>query len=270
MCAILEKGWSQLGTGEGCGCISDDTAGSSVFRRKKVGREMKRIRSSLLFFMMICFLLIPRTTNAAEFHLPYAKSTTVYLGGAYNPGAIWYTMDLGKLSKNAVSVTAASSNAGVMDVLLRDGVVDYVLLGAKEIGKSTVTVKITYQDGKTKTYKTKVKVAKYVNPVKTFKIGSKDYAKNFGTYRQSQFTVFPSKKAKVTVKLSSEWKIKDISFNHRQYTYLSPNMVKVKNGKYFDFSKYVKASTKDYTFELNVTAVNKKTNLEVVFRATSY
>lgn len=71
-------------------------------------------------------------------------------------------------------------------------------------GKATITYKF---NGKTYTHK--LVVRKYANPVKTFKIGTKNYATKFKKYSSAQITAkLAGKKVKVTP--AAGWKLKYI------------------------------------------------------------
>ena len=76
----------------------------------------------------------------------------------------------------------------------------------KKAGKAKVTFKY-----KGKSYTMNVVVAKYTNPVKTYKIGSKNYASKF---KKSPFYFAGGKvlKGKVTVKAATGWKFKHFEY----------------------------------------------------------
>ena len=81
----------------------------------------------------------------------------------------------------------------------------YLYLKAKKPGTATVSVKL-----KGKTYKTKVTVRKYVNPVQSVKIGSSSVSGskfNSASIVNLSYGKFANKKVKTTVVLKKGWKL---------------------------------------------------------------
>ena len=143
--------------------------------------------------------------------------TTVYM----KKGDIDYYSDL-KNGLNGKKISAAkSSNKKVATVKVKtyDNGMTSLLVTKKKAG----TTKITYKlDGKKKTVK--LKVVKWKNPVKTFKVGSKNYASKF---KKSAGSHAASSVAGKTVKVeaASGWKVKRI------VAYTNNGVKIVRNGK---------------------------------------
>ena len=81
-----------------------------------------------------------------------------------------------------------------------------VYLKLKKTGKTTVTYKVK-ENGKTKSYKTKLVVYKYKNPFKTLKVGKVNYKSDF---KGCDYSTRESSKGKITVKVKKGWKVKGI------------------------------------------------------------
>ena len=72
---------------------------------------------------------------------------------------------------------------------------------------------VIYQGGKkVGSFKTKATVYKYESPVKSFKLGSTDYAKEFKNKDQYYLTLKKTKTLKVSIKPASGWKLSWIEF----------------------------------------------------------
>ena len=208
----------------------------------------------LSFFFLTC------SSSASPFLVDYSKEVTLGFGGTTGNGSEWYMVNLGTRAKNATSITAKSSNEKVVQVNAQN---NYVQLGTQKKGKATVTITVT-KGGTVKNYKMAVTVVKYTNPVKTFKVGSVNYAKDFKKLLQRHNTLIPTKKATVTVKANSGWKIKNIVFSCVMGN--QSQSATIKNKSSFDFSKYSSAWHKSIIVEL----YNKTTKLTSCIYLTEY
>ena len=131
-----------------------------------------------------------------------------------------------------------SSNKGVLDY--RYIFSNSIELEVKKAGTATLTC--VYKE---KEYKIKYVVKKYVNPVKTLKIGKKNYAKKFKKSHYLSGCSYPIK-GKLNVVAAKNWKLKTmrLSYYDKEGGYCEKN---VKNGK------------KIYGLSLSLTFKNKKT-----------
>ena len=100
---------------------------------------------------------------------------------------------------------------------------DTILLNVYKPGKATISC--TYHGEE---YSINYIVKKYVNPVKSFKIGKKEYAKKFKKRELCNLSV-KTLKGKLKIVPAKNWKIKKINLNYIK----SGNMLtkKVKNGQ---------------------------------------
>ena len=132
---------------------------------------------------------------------PNQLRATCYLGGTYNSNG-----EIGKKAKK-VKVTATSSNARVASVKvtkLSDGAT-IIYTEPKKAG--TTTIKVTANG---KTYRTKVTVKKYVNPVSSIKIGKttiKGATFNKTNAYTLKYSKFANKKMNVKINLKKGWKL---------------------------------------------------------------
>ena len=149
----------------------------------------KKLFSSIILTVCSVFLLAC-ISSAAPFQISYSKEVTLEFGGTSGNGSEWYYVNLGTKSKDATSVTAKSSNEKVIKVNAQN---NYVQLGTQKKGKAKVTFTITKGES-VKKYKMTVNVINYSNPVKSFKVGSVEYAKDFKKLLQRHNTSIPKYK----------------------------------------------------------------------------
>jgi cell division protein YceG involved in septum cleavage len=137
---------------------------------------------------------------------------------------------------------------------------------ALKAGSANLTIKATLTTGKTKTYKAKVNVVSYSNPVKSLKIGSKELASKL---KKDMYASYKNKaeSEKVTVKLKSGWTLKSIKHTYYEviqnedssgdtsesYETIKEKTVKIKNGGKITYS--------DNEGSLIIKVYNKKTKL---------
>ena len=141
------------------------------------------------------------------------------------------------------SITKASSSNKKVATVRANHYGDHYTLGVTI--KKTGTTKITYYfGGQKKTVKYTVK--KYTNPVKTFKVGSKNYASLFapkalkwGSEYAMGLSTAKSFSGKVNIKAAKGWKINKIWYykNNKKLTF-------IKNGKKVSKTIYVYVSLK--------------------------
>ncbi|MCR5271550.1 MAG: hypothetical protein K6E13_00995 [Lachnospiraceae bacterium] len=127
----------------------------------------------------------------------------------------------------------------------------------KKAGSATISYKID-----NKTYKTKVNVKKYTNPVKSLKINGKDVASKFkkSSYVSAKKPSKTIKNFKVSATAASGWKITSISCSESAESDST-------NGSLSNYNKGLKSRTliidrvkKGSSCYINVYCVNTKTN----------
>ena len=122
----------------------------------------------------------------------------------------------------------------------------------KKVGTSTLSLKV-----KSKTYKIKVNVKKYQNPLASVKVGNKTLnmskLKKTSNYKLS-YAQFAGKKQKISVKMAPGWKLEEMYYMRKT----CQKTETVKNGS----SVLIKGGA---GFEFHIVVTNKKTGqLETV------
>ena len=214
--------------------------------------KMKSRKLSVLFFLlltavMLLFGFTPKAL-AQEPSLSPSYRFFIYKNGDNHA---WLYMD-GDSSSSKYSIKKVTvSDKSVMTVKKGEF---YGQLGAnctlKKTGKVTVRLWLkNKKSGKVTKYSAKVQVAKYSNPVKTLKIGSKNYAKYF---KDNDYGYWAKKSisGKLLITPSKGWELIDII------------KVNQKNGR-ISYPKYVK--NKKFTISNNYSCEfgfrNKKTGI---------
>lgn len=137
-------------------------------------------------------------------------------------------------TKNKVS-SLKNSNPSVGDLIHQE---DYrggyeTWFDPKKAGKTTVSFK--YQG---KTYKTKITVKKYINPVKSITIGNKIIS---GSSKKSIYRLkssdFANKKVKINISSKKGWKVNGIEYKGKRYKNGAKISIK-KTGKN-DYSNFI-------------------------------
>ena len=174
-------------------------------------KTSKKLLSFLLAFGMIIamFAVTSATGWAADEHVPASATLVAYPKPA--------TESLASLSSKVSGLK--SSNKAVVTVKLSKSTYGtsqtyYTILAVpKKAGTATVSFKC-----QGKTYKIKVTVKKYVNPVKSVKIGATTVpGSRFKSSSETSlsYAKFAGKKVKTTVTLAKGWKLDKL------YIYLS-------------------------------------------------
>lgn len=170
---------------------------------------MKKISKKLLSFLLVfgmiisMFTMTSATVWAANENVP--KSLTLV---AYPKSSTEFMTSL-----SAKATVLKSSNTSVVTVkqskFSYGQEVSYsVSLTPKKAGTATISLKC-----KGKTYKTKVTVKKYVNPVKSIKIGTTAVAAskfNSTPEISLSYAKFAGKKVNTTVTLKNGWKLEEM------------------------------------------------------------
>ena len=167
--------------------------------------------SSLIFAASGPEMAIPKKIKTLYY--PKQKSTL------YTGNCVWvanegdYEINMEKSSIADPSILKLKEDYGLYAII-------------KKAGTTTITLVATPKGSKEEqTYKIKVVAEKYVNPLKTFKIGKKNYVKGLN---KSEVCIKNTKKisGKLVVKAKKGWKITKI-----QKTGYNIKPKKIKNGK---------------------------------------
>ena len=120
-----------------------------------------------------------------------------------------------------------SSNTSVVSVKKMPFLGDYTItLKAKKTGTSIVSFKVKRKNGKTYSFKSKVTVHNYTNPLNVCKFGRKDYKKSFDKKTMVPVAKGYPKKAKVCITAKKGYKIAAIYYSE----YGTGIQKKIKNG----------------------------------------
>ena len=150
-----------------------------------------------------------------------------------------------KSSKSSVvDAEASSSSTGT-----------FIRFSVKKKGTARITFKVK-AGAKTYSYKCKVTVWPYSNPVKTLKIGNRDYASKFKTGRY--YTIGKKFSGKIKLGLKAGWTLQTIrtynpqgGANMKTYNKSPSNKITVKKGYLLDIMLYNK---KGYSLSLIIFA----------------
>lgn len=162
----------------------------------------KKVFSILLVFCMLFSMIMMTSVVTQAGELPESVTLVAYPEHDYQffERVSTKASDLKTSNKSVVSIKQAKQKDTYLGKYCY-----YLYLKAQKPGTATVSVKL-----KGKTYTTKVIVKKYVNPVKSVKIGSTSV---FGSKFNSSSVVnlsygkFAGKKLKTTVVLKKGWKL---------------------------------------------------------------
>lgn len=197
---------------------------------------MRKLITTLLMAIIVTtgFMLLPaqyaEASGSSAVAVPSSISITLYSSKDVTvTGAKKNVQYLCYVPKKATSLK--TSKKSVVTLKQQNNV---IYLVAKKAGTATVSFKCSG-----KTYKVKVTVEKYANPVSYVKIGSTQIAgsKFKATSNQTlKYSKFANKKVKVTIKLKSGWELAQYYLNGKMtsaYDYMKKGWVKsegVKNG----------------------------------------
>lgn len=134
----------------------------------------------------------------------YGKKITI------SKASYYVLIDMGKKGNGAKKVTIKSSNNKVLKP--DNSMTSYIKAPVFKVGKkgsANITIKIKNKSG-TKTYKSKVKVVAYKNPVKSVMLGETNLAKKFKSKTYFSGYSPASNSEKINIKPASGWKVKSI------------------------------------------------------------
>ena len=208
-----------------------------------------------MLLMMIVVLAPGNKVQAASKLLKWKKSYTMALckDKSYN----WQYLELSNSSKVSGKIqvlSMQSSKPKVVSISKRfswDGFSCFEIT-AKKAGTSKITVKFLL-DGKTYTYKTKIKVVKYKNPFSSLKIGDTELAAELNTKNACNYQ---AASGVLNYKLNKGWKVKKIAyytirnFKYVQTKTVSNNQKINTDGFMIEFKCYHKGSKKTVTVKV--------------------
>ena len=184
----------------------------------------KAVKRLLVLFLALTFIVTdfavaPVTAQAAgtpKFH----KSIALMKGD-----------EIGHVIRNSVRsdkvLELKSSKPSVVSVKKMPFRDDYTItMKAKKTGTSIVSFKVKRKNGKTYSFKSKVTVHNYTNPLSVCKFGRKDYKKSFDKKTMVPVAKGYPKKAKVSITAKKGYKIDAIYYSEHG----TGKQRKIKNG----------------------------------------
>ena len=211
------------------------------------------LRKKLVWLLPLClltvFLMAATVSAASKSQLDnYPKTFTyeitkpiTYFGLPCDKG--------GKIVKNSFKATG-SKYAKVSYNYDTSEKKYYIEIEPRKPGKASCSFKYTYK-GKTRKYTFSFNIQKYVCPVASFKIGSKNFTSAYKTDFKHNVTKKVS--GKVSVKAKKGWKISNMSFSDSKGNYKA-----IKNGTKVAISK-------NCMLYVTFTKGNKYENLQLNF-----
>ncbi len=209
----------------------------------------------------VAFTLTIQTSPASAVETDHvvnlSKKITVFYYGTGVSDWNYYELDMGSRIYGADDFTMKSSDKTVV----KPGSDDTAFI-AKKAGTAKLTISIK-KGKKTKRYKSTVKVVKYQNPAKKFKIGKKSYTAKL---KKPAFKDFWAEmkvkkgKAKISIKPKKDWKVKKIRYWWEQFD-ADGDLVKRSDKKVKNNSKITIYKGENYDSGLIITMTNKKLKL---------
>lgn len=184
----------------------------------------KAVKRLLVLFLALTFIVTdfavaPVTAQAAG-TLKFHKSIALMKGD-----------EIGHVIRNSVRsdkvLELKSSKPSVVSVKKMPFRDDYTItMKAKKTGTSIVSFKVKRKNGKTYSFKSKVTVHNYTNPLSVCKFGKKDYKKSFDKKTMVPVAKGYPKKAKVSITAKKGYKIDAIYYSEHG----TGKQRKIKNG----------------------------------------
>ena len=184
----------------------------------------KTVKRLLVLFLALTFIVTdlvaaPVTTQAAG-ALRFQKTITLMKNDQVGYGII-------NSVRSDQVVGLKSSNTSVVSVKKMPFLDDYTLtLKAKKTGTSIISFKVKRKNGKTYSFKSKVTVHNYSNPLNVCKFGRKDYKKSFDKKTMVPVAKGYPRKAKVCITAKKGYKIVAIYYSEHG----TGRQRKIKNG----------------------------------------
>ncbi|RHQ91038.1 hypothetical protein DWX83_09475 [Ruminococcus sp. AF21-42] len=157
-----------------------------------------------------------------------------------------------KLKGNSTNLKAVSSDHSIVSVEKVETGDSYscnIYIKMKKPGKTVLKVQVT-ENGKTKTVDTsEITVRKYSNPVKSLKVGNREYASKLNKLPSANLYNVKTGTYKISCTAAKGWKVKEITYAVRKNTsdYGSIEYRKLKNN---GTVKLNKKDMKDFYVEL--------------------
>ena len=191
----------------------------------KGGKVVKKaVKRLLVLFLALTFIVTdfavaPVTAQAAG-TLKFHKSIALMKGD-----------EIGHVIRNSVRsdkvLELKSSKPSVVSVKKMPFRDDYTItMKAKKTGTSIVSFKVKRKNGKIYSFKSKVTVHNYTNPLSVCKFGKKDYKKSFDKKTMVPVAKGYPKKAKVSITAKKGYKIDAIYYSEHG----TGKQRKIKNG----------------------------------------
>ena len=184
----------------------------------------KAVKRLLVLFLALTFIVTdlavaPVTAQAAG-TLKFTKSVALMKGEEIGYGII-------NSVRSDKVLGLKSSNTSVVSVKKMPFLDDYTLtLKAKKTGTSIISFKVKRKNGKTYSFKSKVTVHNYSNPLNVCKFGRKDYKKSFDKKTMVPVAKGYPKRAKLSITAKKGYKIAAIYYSE----YGTGIQKKIKNG----------------------------------------
>lgn len=188
-----------------------------------------RLTSLLLIVLMAVALIAPQSVEAATFK----PAATYYLDMTANCKKYGQATET-LLQNYTLKITkVTSSNTAVLKVKKTNGVFNLYPL---KTGASNITVTYKDDNGKSQSFKTKVKVKSYSNPVKKFTVGSTSFTSRFKKDNNCQYNYKTEMtvKGKLTVTAAADWKIVKI----QKFDFFTGKTSTLTNGKTYTFNAH--------------------------------
>ena len=167
---------------------------------------VKKLSTLFIVAVLAVTMLLPATANAATksaSEIPYAENIILSCGAGYSTTSIRYPEKIKKIT---------SSDNDILDLKYFDGgywsgnLFTFSYIAAKG------TVVLTAKGKSGKQYITNLTINKYVNPVKKFKIGSKNLASQFRKSGDGYAKIKKTQKQKISIKTKKGWKVSSITY----------------------------------------------------------
>ena len=224
---------------------------------------MKKIRIHLIsllaaaIFMMAAAIPVSADTN--ELTLEYTQILYMDKESKKHPSASYpYGVTSVKAIKNPKSTNSKVAGINVRKATKKkDGdVADYYKIAVetiiKKAGKTTFSYSYTDKDGIARKDIVHYIIKKYTNPVKSLKIGKKEYRKKYNSIRHFAIAKKNIKNKKLNIQLKKGWKIGAIN------RITSKGVVQYKNGA------KIPANKKDL-IEIWIQKTNNKNDLQTLY-----
>lgn len=187
------------------------------------------VKFNVLMMVMLFGILTINNNVQAK---PDVLNGFVDISSFYNDGPVpqYYFIDVINPTKKTSVKKLKSSNRKIVKTKW-DKNLNQIRFDVYRPGKATVTGVLYDGKNKIKNFKIKVSINKYECPLKTFKVGNKDYASEYNKTNSYGKTFEKGKKLKVYVEAKKGWKLERISYGSGK------KLKKVSNNSVITFNK---------------------------------